>query len=405
MLRLRLPLALAIILSLPTLAHAQSSPAPADLPITIGVLNNQTGGLADPAGLGSVLAAKMAVEDFGGTVLGKPIRLVSADQQNKPDVALAIARRWFDEGVDAIFDLPNTAVALGVQNLAAERKRIAIISTAGASVLTGASCTPNSVVWTYNTRALAETVVRPTVQSGGDTWYFISADYTFGHVLQQDVNEVLSRVGAKAVGSVAAPQETADFSSYLLQAQSSGAKVIALANVASDTVNSIKQAHEFGLTASGQKLAALLITLTDVDALGLETAQGLYLATAFYWDRTEASRAWAKRFFAQHGKMPTMMQAGVYSAVTHYLGAVRDTSSRDSAVVMARMKATPIHDMFVDRGVIRADGMMVHDMYLAQVKKPSEQRYPWDYYRIVASVPAEEVFGARPASDCKLASP
>ncbi len=381
-------------------AHAQ----PIGDAVRIGMLNNASGGLSAPAGPGSVIAARMAIEDFGGTVTGKPIVLVSADEQNKPDIGLAIARKWFDEGVDLVVDLPNTAVALAVQNLARERNRIAIVVTAAGSSLTGANCTPNSIAWVYNSYALAGVVGRAVTAQGGDTWFLLSTDYTFGREMEADVRGVLAQQGGRMLGSVAAPQETSDFSSYLLQAQSSRAKVVGLANVASDTINSIKQAHEFGLVASGQKLAALLFTITDVHSLGLETAGGLYLATAFYWDRTDETRAWSQRFFARHKAMPSMLQAGVYSAVTHYLHAVAARNTAAAGPVLEQMRATPVNDMFTHGGHIRPDGLMVHDMFLAQVKTPAESKGPWDYYKILATVPGEQAFGPLSASKCPLIS-
>jgi len=370
--------------------------------LRVGVLNNQTGGLAAPAGLGSVVAAQMAVEDFGGSVAGHPVAVVSADQQNKPDVALGIARRWFDEGVDLIVDLPNTAVALAVTHLARERNRVAIVVTAAASNLTGADCTPNSIAWNYNTYALAGVIGRAVVADGGDTWFLLSTDYTFGRTMEADLKGVLARSGGRLLGSVAAPQESTDFAAYLLQAQASGAKVIGLANVASDTINSIKQAHEFGIVQAGQRLAALLFTITDVHSLGLEMAGGLYLATSFYWDRTPESRAWSQRFFARYNQMPSMMQAGVYSAVTHYLRAVAARGTNAAGPVLAAMRAASINDVYTQGGHIRRDGLMVHDMFLAQVKTPAESRGSWDYYKIIATVPGEQAFGPLSASACPL---
>lgn len=388
--------ALAVALSLASPALA------ADGPIRIGVLNNQTGGLAAPAGMGSVVAAQMAVEDFGGAVAGRRIEILSADQQNKPDVGLGTARRWYDGGVQLIVDLPNTAVAQAVTRLARERNRIAIVVTAAGSNLTGADCTPNSIAWNYNSYALAGVIGRAVVADGGDTWFLLAADYTYGHTMEADLKGVLAKSGAKLLGSVAAPQETTDFAAYLVQAQASGAKVIGLANVASDTINSIKQAHEFGLVQSGQRMAALLFTITDVHSLGLDMAGGLYLATSFYWDRTPETRAWSQRFFARYKQMPSMMQAGVYSAVGHYLRAVAASGTDDAGPVLAAMRATPVNDIYTQGGHIRPDGLMVHDMYLAQVKTPAESHGPWDYYKIIATVPGEQAFGPLSASACPL---
>ena len=371
--------------------------------VRIGVLNNASGGLSAPAGPGSVIAAQMAIDDFGGAVLGKPIRLVSADEQNKPDIGLGIARQWFDDGVDMIVDLPNTAVALAVQKLARDRDKVAIVVTAAGSSLSGTNCTPNSFTWVYNSFALAGVVGRAMVAQGGDTWFLLSTDYTFGREMEADLRHVLTAQGARMLASVAAPQETADFASYLLQAQASKAKVIGLANVAIDTINSIKQAHEFGLVAGGQKLATLLFTITDVHSLGLETAGGLYFATAWYWDRTPESRAWALRFQAKHSAMPSMLQAGVYSAVSHYLKAVAATRTDSTRPVIAQMKAMPVSDIFTQDGRIREDGLMAHDMFLAQVKTPAESKGPWDYYKIITTVPGEQAFGPASDSKCRLA--
>jgi len=370
--------------------------------VRIGVLNNMTGGLSAPAGPGSVIAAQMAIDEFGGTVAGRPIRLLAADQQNKPDVGLGIARRWFDQGVDIIVDLPNTAVAIAVQKLAAERNRIAIVVTAAGTSLSGKECTANSMAWVYNSYALAGVVGRATVKEGGDTWFLLSTDYVFGREMQADLTGVLKASGGRLVGSVAAPQETTDFASFLLQAQASGAKVIGLANVATDTINSVKQAHEFGLVSGGQKLATLLMTVTDVKSLGLEAAGGLYTADAFYWDRTDAGREWSKRFYARHGAMPSMLQAGVYSAVRHYLQAVAATGTHETAPVLKQMRATPVNDAVFQNGQIRPSGLMVHDMFLAQVKTPAESHGPWDLYKIIATVPGETAFGPISASQCPL---
>lgn len=381
------------------------SPACAQAPdhaVRIGVLNNMTGGLSDPAGPGSVVAAQMAIDDFGGAVLGRPVELRAADEQNKPDVGLGIARRWFDEGVDMIIDLPNTAVALAVQNQARDRDRVAIVVTGAGSSLTGRDCTPNSLAWNNNSYTLANVVGSALVARGGRTWFLLSTDYAFGRTMEADLRGVLAARGAQLLGVVAAPQETNDFSSFLVQAQASAAQVVGLGNVAADTVNSIKEAHEFGLVAGGQQLAAFVLALTDVDAIGLEQAGGLYLATSFYWDRTPASRAWAQRFLERHHAMPTEQQAGVYSATLHYLRAVAASGTNLAKPVLAAMRAMRVHDIFADDGYIRPDGMMVHDMYLAQVKTRAESKARWDYYRIVETVPGEQAFSPASASECPL---
>ena len=388
--------ALAIFLSLiaPSPLHAEIS----DGVVTIGVLTDESGVFSALSGVGSVEAARMAVEDFGGMVAGKPIRLIDADHQNKTDLGVEIARRWIDrEGVDAIVDVPNSAIVLAVQELARERNRALLVSTAGTADLTGKACSPVGIHWTWDTYAFAASSAKSIVRQGGDTWFFLTADFAFGQAMQRDATRFIEAAGGKVLGGVRHPLGTADFSSFLLQAQSSGAKIVALANGGSDMTNSIKQASEFGIQKDGQTLAALAAYITDVHAVGLDGAQGLLLTTAFYWDRTEASRAWSKRFFARRNAMPTQAQAGVYSVVTHYLKAVAATGSDDAKTVVAKMREMPVNDFFAENGHIRADGRMVHDMYLAEVKKPSESRYPWDYYRILETIPGDEAF--RPISE------
>jgi branched-chain amino acid transport system substrate-binding protein len=340
--------------------------------VKVGVLTDMTGAYSDLAGAGSVIAAQMAAEDFGGKVLGKPIVIVSADHQNKADVASSIARKWFDEQqVDAIADLVSSSTALAVMPVAAEKKRITLLSGPGSTPIAGAKCTAYNVFYTYNTYALAAGTGRAVVQQGGKNWFFVTADYVFGKSLEADTTKVVEAAGGKVLGSVKAPFPTTDFSSYLLQAQSSGAQIIGLANAGADTINAIKQANEFGHTKT-QHLAGLLVFLSDVHSLGLATAQGLYLTTAFYWDRDDASRAWSKRFFERYKKMPTMVQAGVYSELMHYFEAIRAAGTDDADKVMAKMRETPINDFFAKNGRIGADGLHRHDMYLAQVKSPAE---------------------------------
>ena len=365
--------------------------------VKLGVLTDETGVLSSPSGEGSIEATRMAVEDFGSKAAGKPIEIIHADHQNKTDIGAAIARRWIDvDGVDAIVDVPNSAIALAVQEIAKEKNRVLLVSTAATADLTGKACSPVGVHWTWDTYAVAS-AAKAIVSQGGDSWFFLTADFAFGHAMQRDATRFIEASGGKVIGSVRHPLGTADFASFLLQAQSSRAKIVGLANGGSDTTNSIKQAVEFGLARGGQRLAAIAAVITDVHAVGLADAQGLLLTTSFYWDRTEDSRQWSKRFFARRGVMPTQMQAGVYSAVTHYLKAVDALGSDEAKAVVAKMRDMPIHDFFADRGLLRADGRMVHDMYLVEVKKPEESHHPWDYYKILKIIPGEEAF--RPMSE------
>ncbi|NJM34189.1 MAG: ABC transporter substrate-binding protein [Rhodomicrobium sp.] len=373
--------------------------------VKIGVLNDQSGIYADLGGKGSVLAAQMAAEDFGGKVLGKPIEIVSADHQNKPDIASNIANQWFDtENVDAITELTTSSVALAVQEIAKNKNKINLVTGAATSDLTGAKCSPTGVHYAYDTYALANGTGGALVKDGGDSWYFITADYAFGHALERDTGNAVTAAGGKVVGNVRHPFPNNDFSSFLLQAQASGAKVVGLANAGADTINSIKQAQEFGLVAGGQRLAGLLVFLSDVHSLGLKTAQGLVITTGFYWDRDDETRAWSKKYADKFGgKKPTMVQAGVYSAVTHYLKAIEAAKTDDAKVVAAKMREMPINDFFAKNGKIRADGRMVHDMYLAQVKKPEESKGEWDYYKILRVIPGDEAFRpADPKHGCAL---
>jgi branched-chain amino acid transport system substrate-binding protein len=369
----------------------------------IAVLNDQSGLYADLAGLGSVEAAKMAVEDFGGSVLGRKIEVVTADHQNKPDIASSIANHWFDvDKVEAIFDVPNSGVALAVQEVARAKNRVFVVSGAASSDLTGKHCSPVGIHWTYDTYALAHGTGSALVKQGGDSWFFLTADYAFGHALERDTTAAITAAGGKVVGSVKVPFPNQDFSSYLLQAQSSGAKVVGLANAGGDTINSIKQAAEFGINKT-QTLAGLLVFLSDIHSIGLETAQGLVLTTAFYWDYNDETRAWSKKFAARNkGAMPTDVQAGVYSAVLHYLQAVKAAGADDAVTVVAKMKAAPVNDFFAKDGKIREDGRMVHDVYLAQVKKPAESKYPYDYLKILKVIPASEAFRPLSQSECPL---
>ncbi len=391
-------LGMAASLLLGTAASAQVS----NDAVRIGVLTDMNGNLASLSGKGSVVAATMAVEDFGGKVLDKKIEIVTADHQNKADIGTQIANKWIDvEGVDMIVDVPNSSVALAVQEVAKQKNRVFIASAGGTAALTGKACSPTGVHWTWDTYAAAVSTAKAIVDEGSKNWFFLTADYAFGHAMEADVARVVKAQGGKVAGSVRHPTNTSDFSSFLLQAQASGADVMALANGGSDTSNSLKQAQEFGLTKKF-KIAALAIFITDVHAVGPQSAQGLLLTTAFYWDRTPESRAWSKRFFAKHGAMPTMSQAGVYSAVTHYLKAVAAAKTDLAAPVVAAMKASPVNDMFATNGKIRDDGRMVHDMYLVQVKAPADVKQPWDYYKVLRTVKGEEAFRPLAESDCPL---
>ena len=384
-------------------AHAQYT----DGVIKIGVLNDMSGLYSDLSGQGAVVAAKMAVEDFGAAAKGMKVEVVGADHQNKPDVGSNIARTWFDrDNVDVIVDVPTSSVALAVNEIAREKNKVFLVSGAAASDLTGPKCSPNTVHWTYDTWALANGTGKAMVKTGGDTWFFITADYAFGKALERDTTEIVQANGGKVLGSVRHPFPGTDFSSFLLQAQASKAKVIGLANAGGDTINAIKQAAEFGITQGGQSLAGLLVFISDVHALGLQTAQGLVLTEAFYWDQNDASRAFAKRFAPQFkNNMPTMVQAGVYAAVLHYLKAVEALKSdADGKAVVAKMKEMPTDDPLFGKGTIRADGRKLHDMYLFEVKKPSELKGAWDYYKLRATIPAAEAFRPMKDGGCPLVS-
>jgi branched-chain amino acid transport system substrate-binding protein len=377
--------------------------ARADDTVKIGVLADMSSLYADLGGPGAVVAVQMAVDDFGGSVLGKKIEVVSADHQNKPDVGASIARQWFDEqGVSMITDLTTSSVALAVQEVARDKKKVTLVVSAASSDLTGKACSPTSVHWVYDTTALANGTGAAVVKAGGDTWFFITADYAFGHSLQKDTAAVVEANGGKVLGSVNVPLNTADFSSFLLQAQASKAKVIGLANAGGDTINSIKQAAEFGIVAGGQKLAGLLIFLSDVHSLGLQTAQGLQLTESFYWDQDDQTRAWSKKFFDKTSKEPTMAQAGDYSATMNYLEAVKAAGTLDSAAVMKQLKSKPINDFVIRNGHIQEDGSLVHDMYLYEVKKPSESKGPWDLYKLIATIPGAEAYKRPRGNECPL---
>ena len=392
---------LALFLLLPLAALAQGKT------VKIGVLNDQSGLYADLGGQGSVTAAKMAAEEFGNKVAGMPIEIVFADHQNKPDVGSAIATKWIDvDGVDAILDVPNSGVALAIAKIANDKNKVFIDSGAASSDLTGKACTPNTVHWTYDTWALANGTGKAVVKSGGNTWFFLTADYAFGKALERDTRAVVEANGGKVLGSVLHPLNASDFSSFLLQAQASKAKIIGLANAGGDTINSIKAAAEFGIVQGGQKLAGLLVFISDVHSLGLKAAQGLQLTSAFYWDHDDKTRAWSKKFAARNnGRMPTMVQAGVYAGVLHYLKAVQALKSdEDGKAVVAKMKALPTDDPLFGKGTIRADGRKIHPMYLFEVKKPSESKGPWDYYKLIHEIPAAEAFRPLDQGECPLAA-
>ncbi|KQV12301.1 ABC transporter permease [Rhizobium sp. Root1203] len=371
--------------------------------VKIGILNDQSGVYADFGGKSSVEAAKMAVEDFGGKVLGVPVEIVDADHQNKADIASNIARQWYDtEQVDAIMELTTSSVALAVQAVAKEKKKIDIVTGAATTDLTGKACSPYGFHWAYDTHALAVGTGGALVKQGGDTWFFLTADYAFGYSLEQQTSDFVKANGGKVVGSVRHPLASQDFSSFLLQAQSSGAKVIGLANAGLDTANAIKQAAEFGITQGGQHLAALLFTLAEVHGLGLEAAQGLTLTEGYYWNRDDESREFGKKFFARTGKMPNMIHSGTYSAVLQYLKAVQKAGTDDTEAVAKQLHEMPVDDVFGRGGTVGPNGRMIHDMYLLQVKKPADSKEPWDYFNVLATIPGKEAYIDPAKSGCDL---
>jgi branched-chain amino acid transport system substrate-binding protein len=380
-------------------AHAQIS---GDT-VKLGVLADMSGLYSDLSGIGSVVATQMAAEDFGGTVLGKKIEVISADHQNKPDIGSNIARQWIDQqGVDAIVDVPVSSIAFAVQQIAKERNRVLLISSSGSSDLTGKSCSPTSVHWTYDTYALAETAGKAMIQQGGDSWFFITADYAFGHALERDTAAIVKANGGTVVGAVRHPQDTADLSSFLFQAQTSKAKVIGLANAGGDTINSIKQANEFGIIRGGQKMIGLLTYISDVHGMGLQYAKGLILASAFYWDLTDETRAWTRRFMERSKKIPTMANAGAYGATLHYLKAIKEAGTDEAQAVVRKMKEIPVNDFFTRGGSVREDGRVIRSMYLFQVKSPEESKYPYDYYKLLNTVPGEQAFRPLAEGGCPM---
>jgi branched-chain amino acid transport system substrate-binding protein len=398
--KLKRTLIAAAIAALAGTANAQIS----DGVIKIGVMNDMSGLYADIAGPGSVIAAKMAVEDFGAAKKGMKVEVVGADHQNKPDVGSSIANQWYDvDKVDAIFDVPTSSVALAVSEITRKKGKAFLVSGAATSDLSGKACSPNTIHWTYDTWMLANGTGTAIVKTGGDTWFFLTADYAFGHALERDTEAAVLKNGGKVLGKVRHPFPGQDFSSFLLQAQASKAKIIGLANAGGDTINSIKQAAEFGIVKGGQNLAGLLVFITDIHSLGLQTAQGLIFTESFYWDLNPQTRAWSRRFAAANGgKYPSMVQAGVYSSVLHYLKAVEAAKTDDGTKVIARMKAMPTDDPLFGKGSIRKDGRKIHPAYLVEVKKPSESKGPYDYYKIRATIPAEQAFRPEKDGGCNL---
>ena len=384
---------------------ATADAQPADQrPIKIGLLSDMSGPYADQAGAGSVEAARMAIEDAGGKIGGRNIELLSADHQHKTDVALSIVRRWFDvEGVDVVTDMPNSGVALAVQQLTKERNKIALFATAATTELTGKQCSPNGIQWVYDAYSNAAGLAKALIKQGKKSWYFITVDYALGQSLEAEASKAIQQAGGTIAGAVRHPLNTADFSSYLIHASDTPAQVIALANAGADTINSLKQAKEFGLMNKPDRtLVTPLVYISDIHSLGLDLAGGLTFVEGFYWDFDDQTRAWSKRFFDRRGAMPTMTHAGVYSEVRHYLEAVKAAGTTDTQAVLAKMRATPVNDFFSHGGQIRADGRMVHDMLLVQVKRPDEQKYPWDYYKILTVIPASEAFRPLSESQCPL---
>ena len=398
--KLKRTLLAAAIAALAGTANAQIS----DGIIKIGVMNDMSGLYADIAGPGSVTAAKMAVEDFGAAKKGMKVEVVGADHQNKPDIGSSIANQWYDvDKVDAIFDVPTSSVALAVSEITRKKGKAFLVSGAATSDLTGKACSPNTIHWTYDTWMLANGTGTAIVKTGGDTWFFLTADYAFGHALERDTEAAVVKNGGKVLGKVRHPFPGQDFSSFLLQAQASKAKIIGLANAGGDTINSIKGAAEFGIVKGGQNLAGLLVFITDIHSLGLQTAQGLIFTESFYWDLNPQTRAWSKRFAAANGgKYPSMVQAGVYSSVLHYLKAIEAAKTDDGTKVIAQMKAMPTDDPLFGKGSIRKDGRKIHPVYLVEVKKPSESKGPYDYYKIRATIPADQAFRPEKDGGCNL---
>jgi branched-chain amino acid transport system substrate-binding protein len=382
----------------PALAQSKIS----DNVVKLGVMTDMSGPYSDNNGPGSVLAAQMAVDDFGGKVRGLPIQLIYADNLNKPDVGVNIARQWLDvDKVDALVDIASSGVALAVGDVAAERNKVILNSGSSTTRITNEQCNKITAHWTYDTYALGKSSAGEITKRGGNTWFFITADYVFGHSLERDATVFIEGSGGKVLGSVKAPFPTSDFSSFVVRAQESGAKVVAFANSGADLVNGVKTAGEFGLTQK-QQVTGLLVMINDIHAIGLKAAQGMLVTEAFYWNLNEKTRAWSRRFFEKRKRMPTMIHAGIYSAVTHYLKAIQAIGTDEAQAVMAQMRKTPVNDFFATNGRLREDGKMVHDMYLFQVKSPAESKEPWDYYKLVATIPGEQAFQPLSQSRCPL---
>lgn len=386
-----------------TLSFAGMQGASAQTPLKIGVLTDMSSINAHMGGPGAVTAVRMAVEDVGGSVLGRPIEVISADHQGKPEIAASIARKWYEsDGVEVITDLTNSAVAIAVQNVGKSLGKITLIPGGVTEVLTNKECSPTGVHWIYDTYSLAVGTTRAVVQQGAKKWFFLTADYAFGQTMQARASKVIESMGAKVVGTVSVPQGTTDFSSQLLMAKSSGADAIALAVAGNDLMNAIKQAQEFGITKGGQRLVASILFIPEVDALGLEAAQGLALTTGFYWDHDEKTRAWSRKFMERHDRAPTVVQAGNYSAVTHYLKSVAAAKTVDAQAVMKKMRELPIDDFYARNATLRPDGQLVHDLILAEVKRPSESKARWDYFKVVSVIPGKDAFLPLKESACPL---
>jgi branched-chain amino acid transport system substrate-binding protein len=399
MTRLLAILGLVLSLGCPSYVSAQIS----DGVVKIGILNDMDGPYSDLSGKGSVVAAQMAIDEMKPSLSFK-VELVSASHQLKPDVGTGIIRRWFDaDGVDMIADIVHSGIALAAQELAKSKNRIIIGTAVGTTDFTGKACTKNGASWLYDTYALSSVLVKSMVEQKLDTWFILAVDYTFGQSMTADITKVVEQAGGKVLGVVRHPLNTADFSSYLLQGQASGAKVVVLANGGTDLVNSIKQAKEFGISERGQTLATPLMFITDVNSLGLEAARGLRFVTPFYWDLNDETRAWSKRFWSLHGKPPTMVHAAIYSAVKHYLLSVQAAGTDEAQAVMNKMRSTPVNDMYVKDGILREDGRLIHPMYLVEVKAPSDSRGPWDYYKVIQSIPGSQAFRSAKESGCPLA--
>lgn len=393
----------AAVLTMVSGAFAQAPDKISDGVVKIGVLTDMSGFLADASGKGGVTAVRMAVADFGGTVLGKPIEVIAADNLNKADVAANLARQWYDvDHVDMIIDLGNSATALSAIAVARQKNGIAIATLPGTTRITNEDCGPTSIHYGYDSYALAKGIAKTLVKNGLDTWYFITIDFAGGRSIEEVATAMIKESGGKVLGAARHPMDTTDFSSFILQAQASRAKVIGFASAGSSAINAIKTAREFGLAASGQTLAGLYIFLSDIPSLGLDAAQGMYVTTGFYWDADDGTRKWSKRYFEQTKRMPTMVQAADYSATLHYLEAVRAAGTDETSAVMKKMKELPVNDFFARGGKIREDGLLVHDMYLTQVKKPSESRYPWDYYSIKKVIPGDQAFQPLAKGTCSL---